>query len=568
MKTRAQIFLLIIFSMFMPFTLSTSSQADSGQAVGMLFRSTAVPNQSASSLDRLPLADIKAELTKIFETGNASGVSVTIFDSTGAQRSFAFGRESLLSNLPITADKSQFRIDSISKLFTTTAVVDLLEKGLLGLDASILELRGVRFVDFLLASETPERLQKWRKIKVKHLIQHQAGISKDLPDARVFWNSSALNHHSYPSAELLNPGLLKVEFIYEPGATEGAIKYSNLGMNLLARIVEDLNPQKLSFPEYVRLNVFRPMGMNHSAYNFSTSQHPHLVTGFGTRQLHGDPLLIPDVYDVGGYDGSIGAATTSVDLAKFGRQLLLSVLDSSRGSNKIFHSPETAKLILTPPDENSLMTPSRIMANGFFWRFRPADTDLSDNLWVGHTGFGYAFETILLVNPAKGIGVVILANTSADSPAFMMWDAIVAKVQNLESLQMDHKAQALLDDVAIKIRGSLAKVHFQQSIGQEVTKEQLEVFAGRYFADNSIAGPVKTFVVEQLPDNSYALFFILNEKVKFKLYPEDIDSGVFRLEKVLDLLFNNERVEFKFDSAGKVTGVVVAQVKELVRLSY
>ncbi len=514
----------------------------------------------------LPIENIVAKGQQILEKNQIVGISMTIFDENGIVASQGFGYADRSLKVPISPSESRFRINSVSKLFTTVAIAKLAEQGILDLEGSILDLKKVGFIDFLLAHERPDRLASWRKIKIKHLLLHQAGISKDLPGSRVFWNSSAIADHALPSKEALYQGLLQVEFIYPAGETEGAIKYSNLGMNLLARIVEDLNSDGLNFAAYMKNYVFEPLGMSNSVYNIAANTNRNMVVGYGTKQLDGAYIELPQIYDVASYDGSIGIAATTDDLALFGQHLLKASLFQA---NKLFVSPESAEYFLTPPDMNTVVSPGRIMGPGFFWRYRPVADKKSQNLWVGHTGAGYGFESILLVNPARKLGVAVTANTLDKTyPAFELWDFIATEIAAMDSDSANEKTQKLLDDIVVKLEKADSGIGFSQIAGQDATETALRKFVGSYFADNAAEGVLKKVILKEDKLGRPQLYFSFGEgAMEFNLTPTDLSNGVFRMDKMVDVLFNGERFEFLFDSYGRVTGFILAQVKEFQRVN-
>ncbi|PCI27867.1 hypothetical protein COB52_04320 [Candidatus Kaiserbacteria bacterium] len=482
-----------------------------------------------------------------------SGMAYSIFNSQGILHSEGFGTSSWLHGKIIAPDKSQFRFSSISKLVTTVAVAQLVQSGVLSLNTSITDIQGVAFIDYLRKNETPERLKKWSKIEIKHLLSHQAGISKDLPGARIFWNSDSLLDNSYPSFKTFRRGLLKTEFIYPAGATEGAVKYSNLGMNLLARIIEGLNRENLSFPQYVKKHIFSPPGMNRSAFNVSPQNHANLVTGYGTHQPGTGPLKIPHVFDVSSYDGSIGIAAPVNDMAKLGNQFLRATLFKK---NLIFKSDTAIQQFLSPIPHNSFLSKSRVMASGPFWRFRPMNKHNAENLWLGFTGFGYAFESILLMNPIYDFGIVLAINSTTSS-TFYFWDAIVKILESHRPVQVGQKTKNLTKDARINIVNSENDFQFNQIDRQTVSREQLLKFEGTYHADNLYKGPTAEIKIDEENGQFHLTFH------GRKLIPRDIDTGKFRFEKGPDVLFNGEPAVFQMDPSGNVTSVVIAHVKEL-----
>jgi len=523
--------------------------------IALLVLSLSIYSSQHSDRESGLVSEIKAKFETIYQQkkGEFSAMSYSLFNTNGIIHSEGFGTTSRNGQTKINPGKSLFRFSSISKLVTTAAIAQLVESKQLSLETSIMDLDQVAFIKFLKKNETKERLSSWRLIKIKHLLSHQAGISKDLPGAQVFWNSKALKDHSYPSFKEFRKGLLKVKFLYPAGQTQGGAKYSNLGMNLLARIVECVNKEGLKFSRFVTKNIFKPINMKQSFYDLNLRTRKNLVRGYGTIQKDGYALPIPNVYNVASYDGAIGVASTLNDMAKFGTEIIKA---SHFMSNKIFTTDSSIKKFLFPKKENSLLSKSRVMTNGLFWRFRPIDKEEKENLWLGFTGFGYAFESILLVNPKQNIGLVIAIN-STSSGTFPFWDAMVEILDSSPLPQVSMQTEDLTQTVQSNIIESESKTSYTQKAIQSVTLEQLEKFQGPYFADNMYASPT-TEIKMATTDNINHLIFHGR-----KIYPIDIEKGIFSFEKKADVLFNGEPAIFNLDVLGNVKSLVIAEVKEL-----
>lgn len=447
----------------------------------------------------------------------------------------------------LNPNKSLFRTASVSKLLTVLSVSKLVQEKLLDLESSLLDYDQVPFVKFLKKHETPERVKKWSAMKIKHLMSHQAGISKDLPGSLVFFNSEAIADHAYPSMSDLYQGLLKVEFLFGPAKVEGGIKYSNLAMNLLARLVEGVNREGLSYPDYVKKNIFMPLGMNRS--HFDINQHregEYLVDGHGAKQLDGQILVLPKVYQVGSYDGSIGFATTSVDMAKLG-QLFLKLIRFE--SNPILKDKQLIKTLLTP------IVPEEIMALGPFWKLMPGDHIDRDPIWVGHTGTGYGERAIVMSSPERGLGIAI--NFNSNNVNREKYFQIIAKNLSNAPVNVPKETAKILSTTRTLFKTKLPPAPW---IDDKIpaTRRELEKYTGSYFADNFTGGPIAEVT---LSEDGKRLLFLGKE-----LITEDAAKGLFRMPMGVDYLFNYEPVKFTFDRKGNPMSFTVAQVKRFDRI--
>lgn len=160
-----------------------------------------------------------------------------------------------LSSLPNgskTDENTTFNIASNSKQFTSVAVLQLVEKGIISLDEP-LSTYFPKYTDPL-----------WQKVKVKHLLSHSSGI----PDARGYLNrSQKITGDEKLALEYLD-NLTQLQF--EPGSD---YEYVNPTYVLLGKLVEIKSG--LNFTNYVQEHIFNPANMTQSAYIFQEKDPCH-----------------------------------------------------------------------------------------------------------------------------------------------------------------------------------------------------------------------------------------------------------------------------------------------------
>ncbi|MGI5838751.1 MAG: serine hydrolase domain-containing protein [bacterium] len=196
-----------------------------------------------------------------------------------------FGMADLVKSVPVTPEHS-FLIGSVSKQFTTMAVMMLQERGLLAYDEPIARF----FPDFPAYKDV---------VTIRHLMTHTAGIKEYLVDA--FWQQPAAER-----AQVTQDSLLQLiggwgELDFAPGTR---FSYSNSGYVMLGSIVEQLSGQ--SFASFITERIFRPLGMKHSFVPESPAQ-PAGNRAFG-YQVGMEGTFIPAPYDmttIGWADGNI-----------------------------------------------------------------------------------------------------------------------------------------------------------------------------------------------------------------------------------------------------------------------
>ncbi|MFY9558018.1 MAG: serine hydrolase domain-containing protein [Blastocatellia bacterium] len=154
-----------------------------------------------------------------------------------------YGYADVEAKRPVSANSTLFRPASISKLFTCTVVMQLVEQGKLDLDVDI-----NRYLDFEISATYPQ------PITLRNLLTHTGGFQE------------TIRHHTVPDGGRIQPlnEYLPEHLpprIFAPGGTPS---YSNYGNALAGYIVERVSGQP--FEEYVDEHIFRPLGMQHSTY--------------------------------------------------------------------------------------------------------------------------------------------------------------------------------------------------------------------------------------------------------------------------------------------------------------
>jgi CubicO group peptidase (beta-lactamase class C family) len=161
-----------------------------------------------------------------------------------------FGSADLEQSLPVDPHKTLFRVGSVAKLFTWTAVMQLVEQGRLDLHADVNQ-----YLDF----EIPSRLavpgsSQPSPVTLLHLMTHTAGFE-------AYWDSifRLSPEHLLPLDEYVR--LHQPARVFPPGEVAA---YSNYSAALAGYIVQRVSGRP--FSEYVEENIFSPLGMQHSSF--------------------------------------------------------------------------------------------------------------------------------------------------------------------------------------------------------------------------------------------------------------------------------------------------------------
>src|SRR5262245_21230981 len=203
-----------------------------------LFLTSAHTALASDASDRL-----ETLLRRFQELGLFNG-SVLVADRGQVALKKGYGLANMEWGIPNTAD-TKFRLGSISKQFTATLIMQLVEQGKLDLNAPV-----TRYL-----TDYPARTGA--KITIHQLLNHTSGIVgyTEIPT----WSATIRNPYK-PTAFL--EFFSKLDLLFEPGAK---FSYSNSGYFLLGAILEKVTGQ--TYEQLLRERILAPLGMNDSGYD-------------------------------------------------------------------------------------------------------------------------------------------------------------------------------------------------------------------------------------------------------------------------------------------------------------
>jgi len=170
----------------------------------------------------------------------------------------AFGMANMEWNIPNTPD-TKFRLGSITKQFTATATLQLVEQGKIKLDAKI--------SDYL-----PEyRKDTGDKVTIHHLLTHTSGIPSYTGQPGFFENVSRNPYKVDEFVKKYASGNLE----FEPGSK---FSYNNSGYFLLGAIIERVTGKP--YEQVLKDNIFDPLGMKNTGYDHHATVIPKRASGY------------------------------------------------------------------------------------------------------------------------------------------------------------------------------------------------------------------------------------------------------------------------------------------------
>jgi CubicO group peptidase (beta-lactamase class C family) len=175
-----------------------------------------------------------------------------------------FGYANLEWQIPNTPE-TKFRLGSVTKQFTAASIL-------------LLEERGKLKTEDLVKKYIPDAPSAWDRITIFHLLTHTSGIPSftDSPDYREWEKKPA-------TPEELVKRFRDKALDFEPGSK---FKYSNSGYVLLGYLVDKISSEK--YPQFVKDNIFTPLGMKESGYDVNAAIVPHRASGYTKASPNGE----------------------------------------------------------------------------------------------------------------------------------------------------------------------------------------------------------------------------------------------------------------------------------------
>ena len=301
-----------------------------------------------------------------------AGATVAIVKDGQVVLTKGYGYADVERRVSVDAERHLFRVASISKLFTWTAVMQQVEQGKIDLDADI-----NRYLDFKIPP------YRGKPLTMRNLMTHTAGfelVMRDLFSAKP--NGTNLG----ATLKLWVPSR-----IYAPGTTP---TYSNYGPALAGYIVERVSGEP--FDNYIDRHILRPLEMTRT-----TSRQPvptPLAKDLSKAYLLGSGSAFP--FEYVSYRPAGGLSSTAPDIARF---MIAHLNDGTLGTNRILR-PETARMMHTTP--YPMLPPLHSMGFGFYQH------DINGRRVIVHDGDTRFFHSQLNLFLDDRIGIFVSFNST------------------------------------------------------------------------------------------------------------------------------------------------------------
>lgn len=332
------------------------------------------PPSTAQALD---LARLWLDAQRQYE--QIPGMSAAVVHEQSLLWSGGVGQADLATNRPATAD-TLYSICSVSKLFTSLAVMQLRDQGKLALSDPI----GKHLPWF-----TMKPAEGGREATIVGALTHSAGLPResDYP----YWTGE----FDFPTREKIMERVASQQPLYP---SDRYFQYSNLGLTLAGEIVAARSGKP--YDQYVREHILQPLQLASTYPEIPVEEKgKRLAQGYSAKRRDGTRAVLP-LFQTRGIAPAAGFASTANDLARFAMwQLRL----RDAASDPVL-DPRTLREMYAPhfvdPDFET------------YWGVGFSTWKEGSNVFVGHGGSCPGFRTAFNVNPEKKLAIAVLANAS------------------------------------------------------------------------------------------------------------------------------------------------------------
>jgi CubicO group peptidase (beta-lactamase class C family) len=307
---------------------------------------------------------------------HVAGATVAVVKDGALFYAKGYGYADVAHRAPVDAERTLFRIGSTSKLFTWTAVMQLVEQGKLSLDTNV-----NRYLDFKIPDTYPQ------PITLRHIMTHTPGFEEDGRD--LFTEDSA---RMIPMGRWLAthiPGRVRPPGTYS--------SYSNYATALAGYIVQRVSGEP--WDDYVEKHILTPLGMTQT----TTRQPlpPRLRGDMSHGYTWGGGSYMPHKFEiVNGASPAGSISSSATDMAKF----MIAHLDNGELNGQRILADSTAKRMHTRAFGHDARLPG--FALGFY------EKSSHGLRIIGHGGDTRWFHTDLALIPSEKLGVFVSYNTS------------------------------------------------------------------------------------------------------------------------------------------------------------
>ena len=325
----------------------------------------------------------EADLREIMKKLDVVGLSVAVVKKGNIIYTHSFGLKDMTTKAPLS-DTDIFRIASISKSFSASSIMQLIEAGKFAMDDDFSDLVGFKVRN----PKFPETM-----ITLKMIMSHTSSIN----DSQGYFSLDAINPEK-------NPDWAKCYSDYAPGT---GYKYCNLNYNMVGAVIEKFSGER--FDNYVKNHILNPLGL-YGGYNIDSLDASRFATlheyDAATKTFKTSPAAYTSRREeiknyVMGYTTPLfsptgGMKISATDLAKY----MSMHMNMGKYKGTRIMSKKSAKLMQTKVADEE----------GYALALTNLDDLIPGKLMVGHTGSAYGLYSAMFFHPKEKFGIVVITN--------------------------------------------------------------------------------------------------------------------------------------------------------------
>jgi len=325
----------------------------------------------------------EARIQEALKKYNAVGLSVAVVEKGRIIYTHSFGLKDKEQGIPVT-ENTLFRIASISKSFSATSIMQLIEKGKLDLNDDFSKLVGFKIRN----PGYPDQI-----ITLKMIMSHTSSIN----DSQGYFNLDAINPDK-------NPDWAKCYNNYAPGT---GYQYCNLNYNMIGAVIEKLGGER--FDQYVKHHILDPLKLygGYCVDSLDSSRFAKLYEYDSKIQEYTtDPMAYAPRREelskyIMGYSTPVlsptgGMKITAADLARY----MTMHMYKGKYKGKRIISKKNAGLMQTKISDDE----------GYGLAIRTVDNLIPGKTMKGHTGSAYGLYSMMFFQPEEKFGFVVITN--------------------------------------------------------------------------------------------------------------------------------------------------------------
>jgi CubicO group peptidase (beta-lactamase class C family) len=322
-------------------------------------------------------------IRRIIEEEKVVGFSVAVVKNNKIIYTHSFGMQDLEKNIPLT-NQAIFRIASISKSFTATSIMQLVEAGKISLDDDFSDLVGFKVRN----PKYPNTV-----ITLRMVLSHTSSIN----DSQGYFSLDPINPKT-------NPDFAKCYNNYEPGK---GYAYCNLNYNMTGAVIEKITGER--FDQYIKKHILDPLKI-YGGYCVDSLDKSKFATLYEYNKDSAKFIASPAAYNPISEEiknHTLGVTTpifsptggmkiSATDLAKY---MIMHARKGKYKGGRIISKKSAIQMQTKLSDDEN-----------YGLALETSDKLIPGEIMCGHTGSAYGLYSAMFFNAKKKFGIVVICN--------------------------------------------------------------------------------------------------------------------------------------------------------------